>query len=75
MLDVAGDDFEEVIRESGYRIALHHLLETAHLVLELLQMCDFGHVKLANIELEKRRAELLARQLSGRDLPAELFTP
>ena len=40
-----------------------------------LKMRGFGHVKLANIEQAKRRAELLSRQLSGRDLAVELFTP
>ena len=40
-----------------------------------LKMRGFGHVKLANIEQAKRRGEILARQLSGRDLAVELFTP
>jgi indolepyruvate ferredoxin oxidoreductase len=40
-----------------------------------LKMRGFGHVKLANIEQTKRRGQLLARQLSGRDLAVELFTP
>jgi indolepyruvate ferredoxin oxidoreductase len=40
-----------------------------------LKMRGFGHVKLANIEQAKRRGELLSRQLSGRDLAVELFTP
>jgi indolepyruvate ferredoxin oxidoreductase len=40
-----------------------------------LKMRGFGHVKLANIEQAKRRGELLSRQLSGRDLALELFTP
>jgi indolepyruvate ferredoxin oxidoreductase len=40
-----------------------------------LKMRGFGHVKLANIEQAKRRGELLARQLSGRDLAVELFSP
>jgi len=40
-----------------------------------LKMRGFGHVKLANIEKAKRRGELLSRQLNGRDLAVELFTP
>jgi len=40
-----------------------------------LHMRGFGHVKLANIEQAQRRGDLLARQLSGRDLVVELFTP
>jgi indolepyruvate ferredoxin oxidoreductase len=40
-----------------------------------LKMRGFGHVKLANIEQAQRRGELLSRQLSGRDLALELFTP
>jgi indolepyruvate ferredoxin oxidoreductase len=40
-----------------------------------LKMRGFGHVKLANIEQAQRRAELLSRQLTGRDLAVELFSP
>jgi indolepyruvate ferredoxin oxidoreductase len=40
-----------------------------------LKMRGFGHVKLANIEQAQRRGELLSRQLTGRDLAVELFSP
>jgi len=40
-----------------------------------LKMRGFGHVKLANIEQAQRRGELLSRQLSGRDLAVEIFSP
>jgi indolepyruvate ferredoxin oxidoreductase len=40
-----------------------------------LKIRGFGHVKLASIEQTQRRGELLSRQLSGRDLAVELFSP
>lgn len=75
MFDVADDDFEKSIRWSGYPIAFQHLLKTAHLVLEPLQMRGFGYVKLDNIEQARGRAAALSSRLSGRDLAVKLFTP
>jgi len=40
-----------------------------------LKVRGFGQVKLANIKQAQHRAELLSRQLTGRDLAVELFSP
>ena len=40
-----------------------------------LQMRGFGHVKQASIDSARQRHGRLSRQLSGRDIAVELFSP
>ena len=53
----------------------HNLAIAVELAGLPLKIRGFGHVKRANIEQAQHRGEMLARQLSGRDLAVELFSP